>query len=681
MLQLLSCVTYLARNDTSYESRGGGVGGSKMNLVGKGKPVVEESVTVVLSETSTSLILAIPSFIVASDTRDVIHTDERNTRYEACIKAHHNVDGFLARSSQTKNNPLKNQNEMAAPNAFREFGSQAISYEIKDETSNAGASNTDHDLTSGLGVGTDTDDLSSLSTHVQKFVKDSVGVALVTPGCLLDTAAAIKPPNPGETTTSSKPKAEKQKNRSAVATTTPGRYGSAISAANVSEAFSGDEIGVAEKKKKELGTTANPASGSNNNSTQPSATDVNNHRPPDSDGMVSGSAANVVNTSQGGGSSGMHGGSGGMGGGNESATVFTEEDSLQILRENEIKKILSSPMLLKRLHMIERAIQQNANYRQQLDYRDLPDISPLQLLSADRMKLIEQQQAANDGLFGGSALGGKSAMNMKRTFASDRNRSVSHGSSNPLALNTNVNNPDFDGMSTHSSDDFSRGKSSSNAGDFMSDFHSFGLGGANANKIKKLFSYYSSDLIKKRTVTSMTWNVVSSDLLAVGYGHSNDFQKPSICNGVSEYKDCEILIDEAREGLVLFWSLRNPDYPEKILRTPYSVTAVEFSRQNPMILAVGLSNGDVNIYDIRREGNNWSVPIESSAGMQGSHMEPVWQLKWIVKGVERLETLVSISTDGRVLEWNLKKGLVMSTLMQLKKSGTVSNFSFILWFW
>ncbi len=62
--------------------------------------------------------------------------------------------------------------------------------------------------------------------------------------------------------------------------------------------------------------------------------------------------------------------------------------------------------------------------------------------------------------------------------------------------------------------------------------------------------------------------------------------------------------------------------------------------------------------------------MESSAGMTGGHLDPVWQVKWIVRGVERLETLVSISTDGRVLEWNLKKGLVMSTLMQLKKAGT-----------
>lgn len=40
---------------------------------------------------------------------------------------------------------------------------------------------------------------------------------------------------------------------------------------------------------------------------------------------------------------------------------------------------------------------------------------------------------------------------------------------------------------------------------------------------------------------------------------------------------------------------------------------------------------------------------------------------------------VSISTDGRVLEWNLKKGLVMSKLMDLKKSGTVRLSSPLRW--
>lgn len=183
-------------------------------------------------------------------------------------------------------------------------------------------------------------------------------------------------------------------------------------------------------------------------------------------------------------------------------------------------------------------------------------------------------------------------------------------------------------------------------------------------KVKKLFSYSNAELIQGRAVTAMVWNAVSSDLLAVGYGKVDDF--------TDAHKPGESLDEERLGGLVLFWSLRNPDYPEKILRTPQPVTALDFSKQHPMTLAVGLLNGDVNVYDVRREGANWGVPVETSAGMHGGHTDPVWHLKWIVKGVERLETLVSISTDGRVLEWNLKKGLVVSTLMQLKKSGTVS---------
>ena len=51
------------------------------------------------------------------------------------------------------------------------------------------------------------------------------------------------------------------------------------------------------------------------------------------------------------------------------------------------------------------------------------------------------------------------------------------------------------------------------------------------------------------------------------------------------------------------------------------------------------------------------------------HMDPVWQGKWVNKGAERGEALVSISTDGRVVEWGMKKGLASTTLMVLKRRG------------
>ena len=47
----------------------------------------------------------------------------------------------------------------------------------------------------------------------------------------------------------------------------------------------------------------------------------------------------------------------------------------------------------------------------------------------------------------------------------------------------------------------------------------------------------------------------------------------------------------------------------------------------------------------------------------------VRDLKWLLKPNERVETIVTISTDGNVFQWSLKKGLLVSTLMQLKRGG------------
>lgn len=57
------------------------------------------------------------------------------------------------------------------------------------------------------------------------------------------------------------------------------------------------------------------------------------------------------------------------------------------------------------------------------------------------------------------------------------------------------------------------------------------------------------------------------------------------------------------------------------------------------------------------------------------------QLKWVMQRTERFErteTLISISTDGSVLEWTTKKGFAVSTLMQLKRTGMVSALYEIL---
>ncbi len=45
----------------------------------------------------------------------------------------------------------------------------------------------------------------------------------------------------------------------------------------------------------------------------------------------------------------------------------------------------------------------------------------------------------------------------------------------------------------------------------------------------------------------------------------------------------------------------------------------------------------------------------SSSARTGKHSDPVWKLKWVDRGLEQEELLVSISTDGRVTQWSTAK--------------------------
>lgn len=179
------------------------------------------------------------------------------------------------------------------------------------------------------------------------------------------------------------------------------------------------------------------------------------------------------------------------------------------------------------------------------------------------------------------------------------------------------------------------------------------MGGLESKKGKasldKLFTFECKES-EGRTATSMSWNRVDKDILAVGYGAFHLSEK------------------EKEGGLIMFWSIRNPSFPEKVIRTPSGVTSIDFSTSNPNMLAVGMYNGNVAIYDTRKDGD-FDIPILESGSMSSKHMDPVWQTKWVDKGPERGESLVTIATDGRVLEWSTKKGLSLTPLMVLKRVG------------
>ena len=60
------------------------------------------------------------------------------------------------------------------------------------------------------------------------------------------------------------------------------------------------------------------------------------------------------------------------------------------------------------------------------------------------------------------------------------------------------------------------------------------------------------------------------------------------------------------------------------------------------------------------------TPIATSKDVENKHNDIVWEIQWVLRdnGEERL---VSVSGDGRVIEWSLKKGLELTELYQLKR--------------
>ena len=93
------------------------------------------------------------------------------------------------------------------------------------------------------------------------------------------------------------------------------------------------------------------------------------------------------------------------------------------------------------------------------------------------------------------------------------------------------------------------------------------------------------------------------DLLAVGYG-ALDFNHQG-------------------PGLLAFWSLANPTYPLLHFPTTHTVTSVDFSNRNGNLLAVGLYDGTLCVYDVKSKSPQPAVASDASTG---KHTDPVWQV-------------------------------------------------------
>ena len=306
----------------------------------------------------------------------------------------------------------------------------------------------------------------------------------------------------------------------------------------------------------------------------------------------------------------------------------------QVLLAQQAQRVLASRELAASLATMERCVQQNLFHHKQLQYRDHLSATEMMVdAAAEQAEELEEAEEEdmrdlNPELYS-NAVDGEPDKAVEGA-GDDGAGGDAAGEANGKAGDDSGDGAKGADGEGHEGDDAAPGSE----------------GGAG---LEMLWAW-NAPMTRGRCVTAMSWNTVNEDVLAVGYGGFS-YAAP-------------------KGGLVLFWSLRNPVYPERVLSLPSGCTAVDFSRKTPHLLAVGMHDGTVAIFNVRREESGvLATPVLDSEHTPGKHMDPVWQVQWVDKGTERGESLVSISTDGRVVEWSMKKGLEESTLMVLKRIG------------
>lgn len=160
-------------------------------------------------------------------------------------------------------------------------------------------------------------------------------------------------------------------------------------------------------------------------------------------------------------------------------------------------------------------------------------------------------------------------------------------------------------------------------------------------------------------VTSVDWSCNGSSI-AVAYGKQNH---PSM----------------SFQGCVSIWGIfrRDLDHkkPNKNIEVGNCITCLKFHPSNPSILAGGSFIGEIYLWNVYNEDSE----ICNSRADEYYHRESITQLVWISQqqlgSLKYVFTLVSCSTDGKILIWNPENKLKYPSrghLIAKKKKGQIT---------
>ena len=142
---------------------------------------------------------------------------------------------------------------------------------------------------------------------------------------------------------------------------------------------------------------------------------------------------------------------------------------------------------------------------------------------------------------------------------------------------------------------------------------------------------FTSDVGKGANVTGIKWNPRYPDLFAASFGSYIFGRKP-------------------QNPRVSLFSLKNPSFPEREIPLEECPTCIDFHPTLSSLIAVGLDNGTVMVFDIKSNSN---APLYRSSLLTGQHTDTVWEIKW--SSDIHKPHFFSIGSDGLVLDWWLNK--------------------------
>lgn len=155
---------------------------------------------------------------------------------------------------------------------------------------------------------------------------------------------------------------------------------------------------------------------------------------------------------------------------------------------------------------------------------------------------------------------------------------------------------------------------------------------------------HSFEMSNGRPVSCLKWSYVNKNILAVGYAARKNLK--------------------TKDGLVLIWTAKNPQLPGHWYLFDSQVSALDWSRDRPNLLAIGFYDGQMKVIDV---STTYVNVIRQSERLTSICRSPQWQVQWWF-GDEQYnyqEQIYTCDQEGHVFCYRYSEDFISTQIMKI----------------